>query len=459
MGNRRRDKRKRRTVKPALDAQQDRSRDALRARRALSIVVVCYLFLASLYVSEVPAGKGPDETAHVRYIEYLAQHHSLPVFQETNPGPDYEFHQPPLYYLICLPSYLLAGRDPAVSAQVIRFSTLLIGLPLLYLTFGLGRLMAPDRPRTGLAAVVAVAFLPMHVYLSASASNDALTEVWFAAALLVMGHHLRAAARYRAGEAEDLPGPWAMVSIGLFIGLGLLTKSLAVLLLPVAWLTAALAARGRERYEWGWLARDLLVATAVAMAVAGWWLVRNQHLYGDPLAQRAFLSAFTDRPSPQQFMARFHVGLTGYVTIVILWTLASTLGVFGPVSGNRFVFFPRWVYVIACALALLALGGLLRYLGRGRLSSWQRQAWWLLAFVGVLLLASFIRFNMSFFQAQARYLFPGVLPAAALAFSLGLEELAPARLKRVLPLAAASLLGLLAFLGLPLWILPKFRLP
>jgi hypothetical protein len=286
-----------------------------------------------------------------------------------------------------------------------------------------------------------------------------LTEVWFAAALLAMGHHLRAAARYRTGEAEGSPGPWAMISIGLFIGLGLLTKSLAVLLLPVAWLTAALAARGRERYEWGWLARDVLAATAVAMAVAGWWLVRNQHLYGDPLAQRAFLSAFTDRPSPQQFMARFHVGLAGYVSIVIFWTLASVLGVFGPVSGNRFVFFPIWVYIIAGAVGLLALGGFLRYLRRGRLSIWQRQAWWLLAFVGVLLLASFIRFNMSFFQAQARYLFPGALPAAALAFSLGLEELAPARLKRVLPLAAASLLGLLAFLGLPLWILPEFRLP
>lgn len=440
-------------------ATQERSREAARARRALGLLVACYLFVGSFYASKLPAGKGPDETAHLRYIEHLAQHHSLPVFQSRNPGADYEFHQPPLYYLVCLPSYLLAARDPAVAAQAVRFATLLLGLPLLYLTFALASLMACDRPWRALAATGVVAFLPMHIYLSASASNDVLTEVWFAAALLVMGHHLRAAAGYRADEGQSAPGRGAMVSIGVFIGLGLLTKSLAILLLPVAWTAAAVAARGQGRYQWAWLGRDAVAVTAATLAVAGWWLVRNQHLYGDPLAQRAFLSAFTDRPSPQQFMARFHVGLAGYVTIVTVWTAASVLGSFGPVYGNRFVFFPVWVYLTMGALALLGLAGFRRHLRLARPSVWQRQVWWLLGLVGVLLLVSFIRFNMSFFQAQARYLFPGALPASALAVCLGLEQLAPPRLKRVLPLAAAGLLAALAFLGLPLWILPEFGRP
>ncbi len=68
---------------------------------------------------------------------------------------------------------------------------------------------------------------------------------------------------------------------------------------------------------------------------------------------------------------------------------------------------------------------------------------------------SFVRFNLSFFQAQARYLFP-VLPAAALAFTLGLQTLFPPRSRRYMLMGAVALLALLAFVGAYLWIVPQF---
>jgi len=292
-----------------------------------------------------------------------------------------------------------------------------------------------------------------------SISNDILTEIWFAAALLVMVHYLRAAGRYRAGEAERPPGPFAMMSVGALIGLGLLTKSLATLLLPVAWFAAALGGRGPTGYEWPRLAREVLVSTGVALILGGWWLVRNQQLYGGLLAHQAFLSAFTDRPSPQYFMSTYHVGVGGYVVIVALWTLASVLGVFGPVTGNRFVFFPMWVYIIGGLAAVVGGVGFVRYLARAQLAPWQRQAWWLCGCLGVLLVASFVRFNLSFFQAQARYMFPGLLPAAALAFCLGLEEITPGGRRRWALLAAVAALALISFVGLPVWIMPEFQSP
>ena len=82
----------------------------------------------------------------------------------------------------------------------------------------------------------------------------------------------------------------------------MLTKSLAAVLFPVAWLAYLFAARGPKGFETRRLARDIGIATGVALLICGWWLVRNQILYGDLLAQRAFLSAFVDRPSPQLFM-------------------------------------------------------------------------------------------------------------------------------------------------------------
>src|SRR5512144_3415764 len=63
-----------------------------------------------------------DEPAHFRYVEYVATRHALPVqthrFEE--PGAfgraDFEYHQPPLYYLLCAPLDSLAGPSRGLLA-------------------------------------------------------------------------------------------------------------------------------------------------------------------------------------------------------------------------------------------------------------------------------------------------------------------------------------------------------
>jgi hypothetical protein len=430
------------------------------ARRARRAIVVLYLAIAAMYATTIPFGAGPDETAHLRYLEHLAQQHRFPVFDAAHPDPDYEFHQPPLYYLVALPAYLLSPKSPEVAGTVVRFVGIIIGLALVYLTFALGRRLAPDRPWTAVAAAGIVAFLPMHLHLVASIGNDVLAEALAAAALLLLAGALRAGGEYRAGRREAAPPATTAGWLGLFIGLSLLTKSLGVLLLPVAWLGLALAGRGPVRYEWRRVGRDIIVATAVALVISGPWLLRNQLLYGDPLAQRAFLEGFKGlRPSPQSMMARSpSLGVTGYVELVAGWTFASTLGVFGPVTKNNFVFYPWPVYALAAGLALVAAVGFMGYLVRRRATGWQARAWVVFGVFGALLLASFVRFNLDFFQAQARYLFPA-LPAAALAFVLGLEEFAPPRRRAWVSMGAVALLGALALFGLVLWIIPEFAFP
>jgi hypothetical protein len=292
-------------------------------------------------------------------------------------------------------------------------------------------------------------------------SNDALTEIWSAAALLLLVRYLHAASTRRAAEPGRRLGPGLMVAAGGMIGLGILTKSVSVLLFPVAWMAAAMAARDPGGYRWRQVARDVAVTTGAALIVSGWWLVRNQMIYGDLLAQRAFLEAFVGlRPSPQDVMGEYEgrfaadLHLPIYIQVVITWTLASFLGVFGPKHGNAFIFYPYWIYMAYGVVGLAGAVGFGRYEGRAKLADWQRQAWLMCFFFGVLLLASLIRFNFSFFQAQARYLFP-VLPAAAVAFCLGLEHITPARWgDRVVPAVVAAL-ALLALVGLPVWIVPQ----
>jgi len=428
-------------------------RESRRARRALRLVVVLYLFMASVYAVAIPAGKGPDETAHLRYVSWLADHHTLPVFDAADPGADYEFHQPPLYYALSLPVYLAAGGEPRSAGQAVRLFTAVLGLLLVYLTFALGRALAPGRPWAAVGAAGVVGLLPMQVHLATTVGNDVLTEVLAAAALLLLIRHLQASA-----QADQEVGAARTAGAGLLAGLGLLTKSVSIVLLPVIWLGSWLAARHGGGFSWRRLGRDLLLATALAAVIGGWWLVRNQALYGDPLAQSAFVGAFQDRPSPQEYMERYHVPLPFYVVQVALWTCASALGVFGPVHSNRFVFFPVWVYIVVGLLAVIGVIGFLRHLRRARLSAWQRQGWWLCLALAALLAAGFVRFNFSFFQAQARYLFPA-LPAAALALALGFEELLPERWRAAAMIALPLGLAALSLIMLPLWIVPQFLSP
>jgi 4-amino-4-deoxy-L-arabinose transferase-like glycosyltransferase len=421
--------------------------------RALAII---YLFVAASYAATIPLGKGPDETAHMRYVEFLAREHRLPVFDAAHPDPDYEFHQPPLYYLLCLPAYLLAHGGEA-GERAARFLTLVLSLPLIYLTFALGRRLAPEDPYVAPAAAGLVAFLPAQLSVVTTVGNDALTEVLCGAVLLLLVSYVSAGARQRAGEAEAGPSARAMVLVGALIGVAMLTKSLAVLLFPVAWLAALFAARSDGGVRWRQAVVHGAAATAAALVVSGWWLARNQALYGDPLAQGAFLRAFAGlRPSPQSFMEQYQVtSLPSYLGQVVIWTMASATGVFGPVHGNRFVFFPYYVYFATGLLAVVGALGFARYLGRTKLADWQRQSWWLSGALALLLLASFVRFNLSFFQAQARYLFPA-LPPAAVAFSIGLAALFPVGWRKTILMAAAALLAALAYAGLYRWIAPQF---
>jgi hypothetical protein len=242
-----------------------------------------------------------------------------------------------------------------------------------------------------------------------------------------------------------------MALVGLLIGIGVLVKSQAVLLLPAAWLAALIAWRG-ARLPAGRALLCALAATAVTCLVGGWWLVRNQLLYGDPLAVGVFLKAFVaTRPTPQVMMESFDLTPLSYVIFwVVWWTFRSFWGQFGPSPDEVIVFYPNWTYAVLGVLTLAAAVGLLRaWIGRRHLEQWQRRALFVPVAFALLVTASFVRFNMTFFQGQGRYLFPA-LQFWAVFFVLGIASLAPPRARPAAALAVALLVLALALGGFPL---------
>jgi 4-amino-4-deoxy-L-arabinose transferase-like glycosyltransferase len=268
------------------------SRRSLRRSIFLATLVV-YAAIGALYAVRVPPYNAPDEPAHFNYVRDLGEQLSFPVLQlgdwdadllerlkSSNfpPGSDvsairYESHQPPLYYLAVAPvAALTRGSGERGQLVAARLATVAIGAAALAALYGaLGRLFTCD-PAARLAGLALASFVPMHVAVSASVSNDVAAELWLT---LVLWAGLGAV----GGKLTDRRA----ALLGLLVALGMLTKLLDYVGVPLAAL-AILAAPVTRAIK----LRSLVIAAAVALVLVAPWLVRGVLVYGldDPFGLR-----------------------------------------------------------------------------------------------------------------------------------------------------------------------------
>jgi Predicted membrane protein (DUF2142) len=187
----------------------------------------------------------------------------------------------------------------------------------------------------------------------------------------------------------------------------------------------------------------LVALGAIMLLIVAPWMIRNQHLYGDPLAQKAMLTVVSQyvRINPlssEYFLIRFPLLLT-----------ISSIGDFGWMN----LLLPMWAYLLyASALALGALcciKAVIRHCIAPRLSL-------VLITTFILNLVVVIYINLTFEQPQGRYMLPSV-PAVALLVGLGLESVK--RWSASSTLAAVSLLAVSNVLILLAVVLPAYWPP
>ena len=394
------------------------------------IGIVCvHIILALVYWRYTPYGAPPDEGPHGGYIGRIVEQHRLPVFDPTDRA-NYEAHQPPLYYVLGVPFYLL-GRMPD-PAEMVRLLSLILGALSILVIYRAVRTAFPDEPGLGIAAAGFTALLPTHVMLSSSVSNDILVELVFGLGLLLMtGMALRGVTLTRS------------LMLGVVLGLGLLTKTTCLILFPVALLAYLISARRAT----GTALVHFSIALAMSLIIGGWWLLRNNHLYGDPLAASQFAQAFAHTTKPEYWLSR---GFTpfSYVVLVIVWTFCGFWGVFGHMK----VFMPAWSYVglavVSVVVKIGALGAILRR------NDQRRGILVLYNVVLLLVVVAFIGFNVKYFQAQGRYLYPAILPISAY-WALGIRRLLPERIWEWTPFIAIAVPFLTQIIALATCIIPR----
>ncbi|MCB0157786.1 MAG: glycosyltransferase family 39 protein [Caldilineaceae bacterium] len=420
-----------------------------RPRVWVAFILVTYLALGSLYALRTPDWQAPDEPAHYNNIAHIAQTGTLPVLkmgdynQElldfllyTHFAPKvptlplrYEAYQPPLYYVLATPIYWLTQGN----LLALRFFNLLLGALGLWLLYAGVATVFPNKTLISGGALAFAALLPMQIAVAAAVNNDVLAQVMVVGAMYVLLRWMRT--QFHGTAALDSrQSTMSLILLGFLLGLGMVTKIYAYLVLPVAVATVVLVAWLRPRVgrplrglEWSKLRRSLapalwVAAPALTLALPLW--VRNISLYGrwDIMGLRWHDAVVSGQPTTAEWIARF--GLPDYMERALSYTFQSFWGVFGWMG----VFMDSRVYtallVFTGVLFLGVLWAVVRMISGPPDTDMDLFQTSVLMLFGLLLLgvtASYLWYNLKFVQHQGRYFFWGMLPISVVV-ALGWRE-------------------------------------
>lgn len=396
----------------------------MQKRWPLLLIFTFFLLVGGLYAVEVPNWQAPDEPAHYNYVRQLADGR-LPIMaqgdydqayldeirgarfapQYSVEDIEYEDWQPPLYYLLLTPVFLLTDG----SLLALRLASLLIGLGVVWLAYATARLLFPESSWVAWSTAVFVAFIPQHISILASVNNDSLSELMIALLLyLVLRWVTRAGIRTLGDDRR-----W-LIGLGLLLGVGFLTKATVYLMAPV------LAVVLLWQY-WGTWQRlfqaGVLLFTPAFMLGAIWW-VRNIAVYGglDILGKAAHDAVVIGQPRTAEWIGQY--GLDGTIQRFFQTTFNSFWGQFGwmavPMRPELY-----WLLLGLCGTAVLGLIFYRFTVNSIPIQFRSRLPVLILWLLFLLTLTLHVGYNVTFVQHQGRYLFPALIPIS-LGFSLGL---------------------------------------
>ncbi len=404
-------------------------------------ILLYFSIFALLFVFLVPPGEAPDEPAHVAYADFVAKNLELPYQYEAETRRP-EGHQPPLYYMVCaafnrilnsnnviqmqlvqnprqsykdgrfqqdVPVYLhflqpfsklaipmFTSEEDKINFYFLRLFSVVLGILNTWFILKLSELLFGDR-RWRYFPALFVATLPQYIFMFAVINNDAMAN--FVSTVAV---YLSFRIWFHPDESRNF------LLLGMVLGLGLLTKkTVMVTLPPVLLVLAGVTLRRGSRVEKERVVMYSIYAFTIALAISGWYFVRNELLYGDVLAsdmEKRFIMA---RDAPLLMWS----SLVSFVTEAF----ASFVGEFG----WNHVRLPESLYLTYAAVLIIGMTGFcirLYMIGKNGIELILLAAFCLSAVVG------FLYTNITFPHSHGRLLFP-VISAFAVQLAVGFRQI------------------------------------
>lgn len=403
----------------------------------LNLIIIYYIIFASLFVFINPVFEAPDEDLHIQYINYVSVYKNLPdqyegqIFKEKFVG---QGHQHPFYYIFTgtvnalfnpdnklivnsAPNNLLYSENNKITRYphynhiidnefpertdkyffyFFRFLSVFFGALNLYFIYKISQFVFPDSAWS-LFPVLFVATLPQFLFISSAVNNDNLANLLSAVCIFFLFKIVNDNFYCRN-----------YLYLGIFIGIGILTKKTLLFLVPVVillfiWIIL------RNRKSKTALLKYFSYTFIITLLLSSALFIRNYMVYGE------FLGSQMEINTMPQFVEKKSLFSYYFINPFAKELFHSFVGVFGWMN----VFLPDIFYKVYIFIFILAVGGVVLFIKNNN----DRKPYFYLSSVVILsCLAGVVYFNLIFTQYQGRYMFPA-LSAIALVFAIGLFSL------------------------------------
>lgn len=247
----------------------------LQFRHLFFIIFISGIIFRFSFTFFTPTFYAPDEEPHFKYVKYLYDHKSLPVqTSKTNePTKDWEYYQPPLYYLILSLDYWgisnLSEGDVDTIVKFLRLLSIVMSIiPILFILKILSNLNLNDTfTKTFVASFLFL--LPSYVFISSVINNDNLII-----ALSSIIYFLLTKNRYIVNS----------IYIGLLLGFAFLTKLTAFILL-FSVVTFFLYLFITKKSSLAETLTHIIIVTSISIVTSLPMFLRNLYLYGDLIGE------------------------------------------------------------------------------------------------------------------------------------------------------------------------------
>ncbi|MEN6320291.1 MAG: hypothetical protein ABFD82_16255 [Syntrophaceae bacterium] len=230
------------------------------------IVLVAWICMSINNIWKVPLYAGMDWTEHLKYIEYVASTWRIPL-----PSEGWQMFQPPLYYFISALLYniLIPIFSWENVLMLLRIVPLACGALQIELCWRAVRYALPGREDLQIMGTIVGGLLPMNIYISQFIGNEPLAGCLSGIVVVLVIRYLR---------SPTACSRRFCISIGFFLGLSLLTKITAILLVPPVLLAMVWGSHtdnnpANRRFGQAFIYVSIILG--IAFLVSGWYYIRN----------------------------------------------------------------------------------------------------------------------------------------------------------------------------------------